>query len=60
MSIDAIELNDILKEEKELRNKQEILKINKTIDNLKYQQVKKNPSNKSLLLGLFISNYIYD
>lgn len=36
-----LKLNIILKEEKELRNKQEINKINKTVDNLKYQQVKK-------------------
>ena len=44
-----LKLNDILKEEKELRNKQEILKINRTVDNLKYQQVKKNPNRNEIV-----------
>lgn len=44
-----LKLNEILKEEKELRNKQEVLKINKTVDNLKYQQVKKNPNRNEIV-----------
>ena len=44
-----LKLNIILKEEKELRNKQEMNKINKTVDNLKYQQVKKNPNRNEII-----------